>query len=92
MLMNEDDGNSVVECSMISDVVLNCSIRSSNVDSISCLFDYLQISELQTDAVDRIKKESNNPYLAGKSKINLIKNRSAVSYNTLLFNCSTCIT
>ena len=92
VLMNEDDGGDVVECSMISDIVLNCSIRSSNAENICRVVNFLQISELQNDAVDRINKESNNSYLADKNKINLIKNRSAISYYTILFNCSTCIT
>ena len=93
VLMNEDDGGDVVvECSMISDIVINCSIRSSNADNIFRVVNFLQISELQNDAVDRINKESNNLYLADKNKINLIKNGSAISYYTILFNCSTCIT
>ena len=90
VLMNENDGADVLEFSMISDIVLNCLIRSSNADSICCLVKFLQISELQNDAVDRIVKEINNPYLAEKNKINLIKNRSAIYIKE--FNCSTCIT
>ena len=92
VFVNKDDGAGVVDGSMVSDVGSKSSLKSSNADRISCFVNFLQISELQTDEVDRTRKESSHPYLEETKKTNLIKNSSAIFYNMLLFNYSTCIT
>ena len=92
VFVNEDDGAGVVKGSMVSDVGSNSSLMFSNADRISSFVNFLQISELQTDEVDRTRKESSHPYLEETNKTNLIKNSSDIFYNMLLFNYSTCIT
>ena len=92
LFVNEDDGAGVVEGSMVSDVGSNSLLKSSNADRISYIGNFLQISELQTDGVDRTRKKSSHPYFEETNKTNLIKNSSAIFYNMLLFNYSTCIT
>ena len=92
VFVNEDDGAGVLEGSMVSDVGSNSSLKSSNADRISYIGNFLQISELQTDEVDKTRKESSHPYLEETNKTNLIKNSSAIFYNMLLVNYSTCIT
>ena len=92
VFVNKDDVAGVVESLMVSDVGSCSLLKSSNADWISYIGDFLQISELQTDEVDRTRKESSHPYLEETNKTNLIKNSSAIFYNMLLFNYSTCIT
>ena len=83
VFVNEDDEAGVAESSMVSDVGSNSSFKSSNADRISYIGNFSQISELQTDEVDRTRKESSHPYFEETKKTNLIKNSSAILYNML---------